>query len=343
MRLSLSKLAFGFAALLATAAHGQQLGQQLGQPAEVDLERAAVGPLSVPRTSMLFERDSLGLPSLRPRLTMTMPLAETPGVDERDRMFSWSLEAWQMNTASLAHIQCNRLTSTIDSFLAEDCHFVDEPVPDGSVNLVRLGGQWTAAPGLELGVGAFSGQVSGGGVGIMEPAGGSWFSRGERIADVRAVDGVDAGVSFGIAHDRVGDFLVGLQVARYRQRMSLLDLGLGSNDPQGLSGGDFQRYANSAQLALGWRRGSLSGDLVGQARDMPLWMGPGQYRQAMLHSFDLELSWRAVRNASISIGVSNLLDAAPRSADETTLDPGLEDPLENIYGRIPYVRYKHDL
>ena len=61
-----------------------------------------------------------------------------------------------------------------------------------------------------------------------------------------------------------------------------------------------------------------------------------------MNTFDLEFSWHAPRNASISVGVSNLLDTAPR-ADEPGAESRLEDPMENIYGRIPYVRYKQDL
>lgn len=333
MRPLWKNLTFGLALTLAAASHGQlaDVDVRLDQPS------GTLGP------SLLLDQDRLGLPGLRPRLMMSLPLERSVSEADRDRMFSWSLEAWQLNTASLAHIQCNRLTPTIDSFLAEDCRFVDEPVPEGSINLMRVGGQWTAASGLGFDIGAFSARSEGGHTPVMAHQDAGLFSLADRMPAAQAVEGLDAGVSFGIAHDRVGEFLVGLQVARYRQRMSLLDFGMAGNDPYGLSGGDFQHYANSAQLAVGWRRGSFRGDLVGQTREVPLWLGSGQYRQGMLNSFDLEFSWRAIRNASITIGVSNVLDAAPRSGDEATLEPGLEDPMEHIYGRIPYVRYKHDL
>ncbi len=296
---------------------------------------------------MMTERDALGLPGLRPRLKMSIPLQRGGALDANDGgPFSWSLEAWQLNTASLAHIHCNRLTSTIDSYLAEDCRFVDQPVPEHAVNLVQVRGEWTAAPGLSVGVGAFSLQPE-------SPVGGMSFNNlrepsaefGVLPLAVRPSEGLDFNVSFGIAHERIGDFLVGLQLARYRQSMSLLDLGMGRlGDPLGLlHAGDFERYANSAQLAVGWRRGSFSGDLLASAREVPLYLGSGQYTQAPLNSFDLEFSWRAVRNASISIGVSNVLDAAPRAAEDSVLEAGVEDPLEHIFGRIPYVRYKHDL
>ncbi len=301
-----------------------------------------VEPASLP-PSVLTQRDAFGLPGLRPRMNMSMPLngqASTDPIDER--MFSWSLETWRLNTASLAHIQCNRLTSTIDSFLAEDCRFVEDPVPQGSVNLMRVSGQWTAAPGVDLNVGAFSANSEE--PGFVPSADTFLFPDSDPLGGMRSGEGVDAGISFGIANETVGDFLVGLQVARYRQRMSLLDLGLPANALSGAeNGGELERYANSAQLAVGWRRGRLSGDLLGYARDVPVWLAPGQYSQGLLSSFDLEFSWRAIRNASITIGVSNVLDTAPRNLGDPAIEAGLEDSVDQIYGRIPYVRYKHDL
>lgn len=334
MRFLLYSLMLAVALTLGTGARAQLSDIESGE----SLQTAS----SQSRLSLFGARDAAGLPGPRPRLTMSLPLRgdSLPAADQ-DRMFSWSLEAWQLNTASLAHIQCNRLTPSIDSFLAEDCRFVEDPVPQGSVNLMRVSGQWTAAPGLDFNVGAFSARSDGGDA--LPAAETILFPGADPLAGMRTGEGLDAGVSFGIANEKVGDFLIGLQVARYRQRMSLLDLGLDQQRLGALAGGDLERYANSAQLALGWRRGRFSGDLLGQTRDVPVWLAPGQYGQAILNSFDLEFSWRAVRSASISIGVSNVLDAAPRSLDEPALDPVLEDPMEQIYGRIPYVRYKHDL
>ncbi|MGY6555569.1 MAG: hypothetical protein ACXIUM_13720 [Wenzhouxiangella sp.] len=325
------------AALLASAgAHAQLIATE----ARLSDTRELFGP------SLMTESDAFGLPGLRPRLTMAIPL-QRHSDPERNQggPFSWSLNAWQLNTASLAHIQCNRLTSTIDSYLAEDCRFVDQPVPESAVNLVQVRGEWTAAPGLSVGIGAFS--LS------SEPTLGhhsrnaGWASAselGRPATAVRPTEGVDFNISFGIEHDRVGDFLVGLQLARYKQTMSLLDMGFGRfADLASFRMGEFERYANSAQLALGWRRGSFSSDLLASSREVPLYLGGSQYGMAPLNSFDLEFSWRAVRNTSISVGVSNILDASPRAAEDMTLEPGMDDPLESIFGRIPYVRFKHDL
>ncbi len=298
----------------------------------------------------LSDRDALGLPGLRPRVTMSMPLDLRPYETDSDNdqgAFSWSLETWRLNTASLAHIQCNSGRLTIDSYLAENCRFVDQPLPDESVNLLQVRGNWTAAPGLNIGVGAYHSQPEHSPVIALNE--GMYDLRAEYLghdATARSPlgsEGVDFNVSFGIQTERVGDFLVGLQLARYRQRMSLSDLGLSLDHAALGSVGESSYYNNSAQLMLGWRRGRFSGEMLGNHRESPLWTGVDPSpTPSVLNTFDLEFSWHAPRNASISIGVSNLLDTAPR-ADEPGADARLEDPMENIYGRIPYVRYKQDL
>lgn len=282
-----------------------------------------------------------GLSGDRPVLSMTLPLSgERSLADgrESDSAFSWSLKAWQLNTASLAHIQCSQGMLTIDSYVAQDCRFVDRPLPSDTVNLLQVSGDWMAAPGLQLGVSAFRSEAP-------APTPGQPFSyelapnrldAGSPETHGGELEGLDFNVSFGIHTERVGDFLLGLQLARYRQRMSLSDLGM----PVGLFGADETQYSNSAQVLLGWRHGSFSGEMLGHHREVPLWLRGES--PSTLNSFDLQFSWQAVRNGSLSIGVSNVMDNAPR-ADEPNSDAGLEDPLESVYGRIPYVRYKQDL
>jgi hypothetical protein len=305
--------------------------------------RLDVEPTDYQPSLILQDRDATGLPGLRPRLTMTLPLEQRQETTERtNRAFSWSLEAWQLNTASLAHIQCNHHSLTMDAFVAEDCRFVDQPLPENSVNLVQVRGEWMAAPGLRLGASAFHGQQQAGARGSYGPT--PLLAHSTALAPLtpfgtgqtQSMDGLDLNLSFGISTDRVGDFLVGLQVARYRQRMSMIELGLTDDPIAGL--GAMHHYANSAQLSLGWRRGNFGGDLMSNYRDAPIWLA-GSSNQASFNSFDLEFSWRP-RNAALSIGISNVLDTAPR-LDEP--DAALDDPLEQVFGRIPYVRYKHDL
>ncbi|MFW5926730.1 MAG: hypothetical protein ACOCSR_01650, partial [Wenzhouxiangella sp.] len=75
-----------------------------------------------PSPLILPDRDGLGLPGARPRLTMAMPFQrqQAEQADYREGAFSWSLETWQLNTASLAHIQCSQGTMTMNSYLAQD-------------------------------------------------------------------------------------------------------------------------------------------------------------------------------------------------------------------------------
>ncbi|QOC22412.1 hypothetical protein IC757_15595 [Wenzhouxiangella sp. AB-CW3] len=305
-----------------------------------------------PVPNVISDHDALGLPGMRPRMTMNLPDSHwSPEPDARSEQgasFSWSLETWQLNTASLAHIQCNSATLTIDSYLAQDCRFVDQPLPADSVNLVQVRGNWTATPGLQFGFGAFQSQPEppspilamqqGGHDFSSEPAGHYPNPRSS------ASEGLDFNVSFGIQTERVGDFLVGLQLARYRQRMSMTDFGLPVDESARL-GPRAAQYGNSAQLMLGWRRGRFSGEMLGNHLEMPSGLGlsnEASTAPSALHTFDLELSWQALRNASISVGVSNVLDTMPR-ADEPGAESRLDESSDNIYGRIPYVRYKHDL
>ena len=330
--------------LCVSGAQGQPLPDQETASSPIASSSA---PTRSPFSLVGLDRDSSGVPGLRPRMALHMPMDSSgqplAGAGNDRSAFSWSLEAWQLNRASLAHIQCNRASLTMDTYLARDCRFVDQPVPDHSVNLVQVRGEWLATPGLRMGLGAFqtrnndhqptpsviAGPTAPGGMGSTLAAGYSGSSV--------ETDGVDMNVSFGISTERVGDFLVGLQLARYRQRLSMQDLA-GLDDPI-IDQARANAYTNSAQLALGWRRGNFSGDLMSNYREGPLWLGGQSAQQADFNSFDLEFSWRP-SNASISIGVSNLLDTAPRADDA---ESGMDESSEQVFGRIPYVRYKHDL
>jgi len=297
-------------------------------------------------------RDSQGLPGVRPRISMSLAdfnpdsdstLSLSDSGDDGSA-FSWSLEAWRLNTASLAHIQCRDHALTDNAFLASDCRFVDQPTPDNAVNLVQVRGEWMAAPNLKVGMGAFVNPsdrddypplytAMDGGVTTADYLN----ANGSEINAANVVDGLDVNLSFGIQTQHVGDFLIGLQLARYRQRLTLGDLTTGlqrlSYDPND------SEYAHSAQLALGWQLGNFRTDVMGQHRQAPMLFSSG-YSPAEFSSFDLEFSWRP-RNGSLSIGVSNVLDSQPRA--DNLENSGRDEALEGVFGRIPYVRYKHDL
>lgn len=294
-----------------------------------------VEPISFRNPSPLAER---------PRLSVSLSPAET-GTATRRPAVSWSLEAWEMNTASLAHIQCSRAIRTIKSFLVEDCRFVDQPLPNDSSSLVQVQGRWMAAPGLNIGAGAFLGRQSetaGAGASIGTDALGI---DGGYAGDIQ---GVNMNVSFGLRLGQVGSLLFDLQLERYRKTPEPFSLNRGLVPTIGgnaLGGNPLERgsdriYRNAGQLGFAWRGSQFGADLSGQYQEMPDWTGDHLQGEGF-RSFDLEFSWRAPTRSSISIGVSNVLDRLPGAAGAA--DQNMEEAVDGIYGRIPYVRYKHDL
>ena len=276
----------------------------------------------------------------RPRLSVSLSSGNAMPAD-RPATVSWSLEAWEINTASLAHIQCSRATRTIESFLVEDCRFVDQPLPNNSSGLVQLQGQWMAAPGLAVGAGAFAGRQQifpGEGLGFGPETSGL---DGGFTEDIR---GINMNVSFGLRLGQVGSLLLDLQLERYRQMPQSFSLnrGLVSSAPDSSSlAYDYKSsYSNAGQLGVAWRGSQFGANLSGQYQELPYWMGENLQGEGF-RSFDLEFSWRAPARSSISVGVSNVLDRLPGAAGSA--DQAMEETVDGIYGRIPYVRYKHDL
>lgn len=293
--------------------------------------------------SSLFPGEPIGFGALsplveRPRLSVSLSPAATTSA-ERMPTLSWSLEAWEMNTASLAHIQCSRATRTIESFLVEDCRFVEQPLPNDSSSLVQVQGRWMAAPGLAIGAGAFAGRQS-----SLASAGPGIGTNATGIGGGLAEDiqGVNMNVSFGLSLGQVGSLLLDLQLERYRQMPDSFSIGRGlvpaafDRNPLGSD----RNYSNAGQLGVAWRGTQFGADLTGQYRELPYWMGETLQGEGF-RSFDIEFSWRAPARSSISVGVSNILNRLPGAAGSA--DAAMEEAVDGIYGRIPYVRYKHDL
>lgn len=293
-------------------------------------------PLALGQFSPIVDRPRLNV-EVKPENTAS-PLI-SPSI-------SWSLEAWEVNTASLAHIQCRRTTRTIESFLAEDCRFVNQPLPAASASLVQLGGRWTAMPGLQIGMGLFGGSrdtaAAAGSPGsslsisTLRPAG----------LGPEQVEGVNFNVSFGMSMGAIGDLLLDLQLERQRigtdqawtsefsPGFALLE---GGREPTNIS----RSYSNAGLLGVQWRGNQFGAGLTGQHMELPQWLGEDLQGEGF-RSFDIEFSWRAPTRASISVGVSNVLDRLPGAATYSA-DQNVEETVDGIYGRIPYVRYKHDL
>ncbi|MDT8448637.1 MAG: hypothetical protein RQ847_00550 [Wenzhouxiangellaceae bacterium] len=323
------------------AADGAPSSQSWRLPVPDDRPHEALDIL-FPGAPLGFGRDAAF--GQRPRLTVAVSPSPGPLALDGLPSFSWSLEAWEMNTASLAHIQCSRATRTIETFVVEDCRFVDRPLPDNSPSLVQVRGRWMAAPGLNISAGAFAGHDSAGD--WLSPVHGA-IGLGPVRDEIR---GVNFNVSFGLRMGQIGDLLLDLQLERYRRTPDPFSfssngpsMGLGPVSPfdnAGVRIADGGRYANASQIGVGWRGQNFGADLTGQYQELPYWFGD-QLQGEGFRSFDLEFSWRAPARSSISVGVSNVLDRLPGAAHASKQH--VEETVDGIFGRIPYVRYKHDL
>lgn len=319
--------------LAAQSERGWQLSGSTPDPTPVwmPFDGAAGAPLGA-EFSPLIER---------PRLSVALrPSSIGSAADGRPRV-SLSLDAWHMNTASLAHIQCSRAVRTMESFLVENCRFVDQPLPSDSANLVQVQGRWMATPNLSFGIGAYTGRQP-----LLSDAP-SPLASVTAPGSARQVQGVNVSLSFGMDMGQIGDLLLDLQLERFRERPDSLSaqrndwveppiaLGLTALSEAGAD------HRNAGRLGLGWRGERFGANLTGEYQELPQWTGEDA-QGAGFHSFDLEFSWRSLSNSSFSIGVSNVLDRLPGEAVYSA-DRGVEEAVDGIYGRIPYVRYKHDL
>lgn len=347
MRLRALLLTF---ALTVTGSSGLQ-AQQLPEPVWTLDPEESQPAMSLERTEApLALRGSID-PLPRPRLNVSLVPGSDSGFAGVRSQFSWSLEAWEVNTASLAHIQCSRATRTIERFLVEDCRFVDQPLPDNPTNLVQLSGQWMATPTLGaigVGAGVYSGRQPV--AARLNPISGtSGTTATSLLPGSEQVDGFNVNLSFALDTRKIGTLLLDLQLDRYRERYTAPFSGeLGAALPlAGLALDDSlqQRWSSdfrtAGELGIGWRGGQFGADFTGQYRELPFWLGE-QYDGEGYRSFDIEFSWRAPARSSFSVGVTNILDTRPGGVGNAA-EQNVEAAVDGIYGRIPYVRYKHDL
>jgi hypothetical protein len=92
-------------------------------------------------------------------------------------------------------------------------------------------------------------------------------------------------------------------------------------------------------MNLEWNKGAFSTGIQGYYRDSVDFLNRDSVDA--LTTFDVHFTWRTPWNANLSVGASNVLNAGTENSTKTDSQP--VDPLESIYGRIPYVRYKQDL
>ena len=139
----------------------------------------------------------------------------------------------------------------------------------------------------------------------------------------------------GIATDTAGDIRVGLAFNR------IFDAnyqGLYSNSSDALSWTLAQPF-NTASMDFEWSRGSFSSGVEAFYREPVNFLNRNSLDS--MATFDVHFTWRTPWNANLSVGASNVMNAGSESKSSAENQP--VDPLESIYGRIPYVRYKQDL
>jgi hypothetical protein len=153
--------------------------------------------------------------------------------------------------------------------------------------------------------------------------------------------GVDLDFRVGIATDNHGDIRLGLAFSH------VLDAnyqGIYSNSQNPLSWTLAEPF-NSARMSLEWGRGNFSSGIRGFYREPVNFLNRNSVDD--LTTFDVHFTWKTPWNGNLSVGATNVLNgggepfSSARESNNGDLQP--IDPLESIYGRIPYVRYKQDL
>ncbi|KAA9129549.1 hypothetical protein F3N42_15240 [Marinihelvus fidelis] len=251
---------------------------------------------------------------------------------------------------ALGSIHCEDGTLDAGSYTASNCYFIDRAAAyrtgtaalgakfrvteraDASVRLYQsraeldvTGTPWGAMPSVDP-------------IERVMAGGNPLLPTQEMLPGVSSQDsqmtGIDLEFQVGISTDRAGDMVLGLQLTRV---LDSEQRGVYYSSP-GIHQWTIAEPFDTAGLSFDWSRGSFSGGVASYYRTPVDFLNrPSLDAQA---TFDVQFTWRAPWNASLSVGASNVLD---EGNDEPAVDSSLADPFESIYGRIPYVRYKQDL
>lgn len=314
----------------------QKLQLQLGQPLSLQ---------SGTRARVLDNGSNLlGLDA-----TLNVPVADhfslSAGVDK------------QLGTArfqSLGSIQCMNGVLRADSYTASGCRFVNEPIATSEQRRVDLGAKMDfshASTSLnwfnqdagisQAGVQQFHQMQSQAALAgpLLSPNLGNPLvsnSGGDPLQYLNSeTSGVDLNFKVGITTDNSGDIQLGLAFSHILEAEYQ---GIYAGSSEALSWTVAEPF-NSAQMNLEWSRGSFSGGIQGFYRDSVDFLNRNSVDS--LTTFDVHFTWRTPWNANLTVGASNLTNAGAENV--TSVENTPVDPLESIYGRIPYVRYKQDL
>jgi hypothetical protein len=255
---------------------------------------------------------------------------------------------------SLGSIQCMNGTLRSDSYTASGCRFVDEPYATSSHRQFKLGTQYQSA-NASASFNWFTQQTQFNQSGVHQPnrVGGSSILTNSILSPTLAdplfaptigdplsqfnseASGIDVNFRVGITTDNAGDIRLGLAFSRVLEA-GYQGIYANSNNPLSWT---LAEPFNSSSLNLEWSQGSFSTGVQGYYRESVDFLNRNSVDS--LTTFDVHFTWRTPWNANLSVGASNILNAGAEDAGNSENQP--IDPLESIYGRIPYVRYKQDL
>jgi hypothetical protein len=255
---------------------------------------------------------------------------------------------------SLGSIQCLNGVLRADSYTASGCRFVNEPLAASEQTRINLGAsmdlsnasasinwftqdaEFARSPVNR--VNPYAGQAVLGN-NLLSPNLGNPL-----LADVGTdplqylnseASGINLNFKVGFTTDNSGDVRLGLAFSRVLE--ANYD-GLYSGVSEALSWTLAEPF-NTAQMNLEWSRGSFSSGIQGYYRDSVDFLD--RKTVDSLTTFDVHFTWRTPWNANLSVGASNVLNAGTENIGTAESQP--VDPMESVYGRIPYVRYKQDL
>lgn len=281
--------------------------------------------------------------------TLNVPLAEnfslTAGVDK---------ELGEARFQSLGSIQCMNGTLRADSYTASGCRFVNEPLASTERRQIDLGARmdfnnaaasihwFTQDSDLNQSRVRSGNQFIGravAGQSLLSPNLGNPLLAEPGNDSLQYLNseasGVNLNFAVGFATDTRGDLRLGLAFTRVLEA----DYQGGMVDGADTLSWTLAEPFNSARMNLEWSRGAFSSGIQGYYRDEVNFLNRSSVDS--LTTFDVHFTWRTPWNANLSVGASNVLNAGTENVTITDNQP--VDPLESVYGRIPYVRYKQDL
>lgn len=255
---------------------------------------------------------------------------------------------------SVGSIRCMNGTLRSDSYTASGCRFVDEPYTTTDRRQFNLGSRYEIG-NTSTSISWFTQQseVSQAGNSQLNRTGAANFTTDSLLTPGLAnpllspssadplqqfnseASGVDLNFRVGITTDNSGDIRLGLAFSHVLDA-SYQGSYATSNDPLSWT---LAEPFNSARMNVEWSKGVFSSGVQGYYRDSVDFLSRNSVDS--LTTFDVHFTWRTPWNANLSVGASNLLNAGSEDSVNTENRP--VDPLESIYGRIPYVRYKQDL